>query len=145
MRMARQYNMLKRFKRAGRGHSPGGIAGTGSGELAVKCWACPHPGINLPEGWETVAVKYAFLFMLILAMDANFRLKNRLRGNERDHTPLGLGMGYFVEPVEYKAHLKGYVNEEDVCDSCTSVHGNLPTCRFRPVLLLQLCSSAIRR
>lgn len=112
--MARQYNMLKHFKRAGRGHSPSGIRGTEAGELAVKCWVCPHPGINLPKGWETVDAKYAFLFMLIVAMDANFRLKNCLHVNERDKTPLGLGMGYFVEPSKYREHLKDYVTEEDV-------------------------------
>ena len=40
------------LKRAGRGHDPAGTAATQDGQLAVKCPACPHPGINLPEGWE---------------------------------------------------------------------------------------------
>jgi hypothetical protein len=38
--------------RRGRGHDPTGNAGTQEGELAVPCPACPHPGKNLPEGWE---------------------------------------------------------------------------------------------
>ena len=42
-------------KRAERGHAPSGIAGTGQGELSVPCRACPHPEINLPDGWQNVA------------------------------------------------------------------------------------------
>lgn len=42
------------LKRGGRGHDMAGIEGTQSGELAVACPSCPHPGINLPLGWEDV-------------------------------------------------------------------------------------------
>lgn len=40
------------LKRAGRGHDPSGIDGTPPGSLVVECPACPHPGQNLPIGWE---------------------------------------------------------------------------------------------
>lgn len=40
------------LKRAGRGHDPSGVDGTEQGGLAVVCPACPHPGQNLPPGWE---------------------------------------------------------------------------------------------
>ncbi|KAJ7154943.1 hypothetical protein C8R43DRAFT_1126327 [Mycena crocata] len=52
--------------------------------------------------------------MLLLAMDANFRLKNRMRANEIDDPSLGPGWGYWVEPDAYKEHLKNYVNEKDI-------------------------------
>ncbi|SJL16269.1 uncharacterized protein ARMOST_19789 [Armillaria ostoyae] len=95
MRMMLQWRFLKLLKRGGRGHVTDGIAGTKPGELAVLCPSCPRPGINLPEGWEKVLVemKYAsvcedaiitngydcrFLYVVILCMDANFRLKNQL-------------------------------------------------------------------
>jgi len=44
------------FKCAGRGQDPSGIDGTPLevGGLAVECPACPHPGRNLPTGWENV-------------------------------------------------------------------------------------------
>ncbi len=45
----RHLEMLKRFARA---HDPAGAEATGPGELVVECPACPHPGKNLPEGWE---------------------------------------------------------------------------------------------
>jgi hypothetical protein len=44
---------MKLVKRAGRGHDPAGISSTEPGQCAVECPACPHPGRNLPEGWET--------------------------------------------------------------------------------------------
>ncbi len=56
-----------------------------------------------------------FLYMLILAVDANVRLKNRMRANEIDDPSLGPGWGYFVEPRKYEEHIKKYVAEKDVC------------------------------
>jgi hypothetical protein len=52
--------------------------------------------------------------MLILAVDANFRLKNRIRTNEIDDPLLGPGWGYWVEPTKYKRHLKKNINEKEV-------------------------------
>ncbi|KAJ7038352.1 hypothetical protein C8F04DRAFT_1179974 [Mycena alexandri] len=113
-RMSRQYSFLKRMKRAGRAHDNGLLASTQNGECAVLCWTCPHDGKNLPEGWRDVAPEFQFLYMLLLAMDANFRLKNRLRANERDDPPLADGWGYIVEDAPYKEHLRSYVAEKDV-------------------------------
>ena len=55
MLMVREWRHIKMVKRAGRGHAPSGIAGTGQGELSVPCRACPHPEINLPDGWQIAA------------------------------------------------------------------------------------------
>ncbi|KAK6971927.1 CxC2 domain-containing protein [Favolaschia claudopus] len=113
-RMTRQWAFLKRLMRAGRGHDKLGVGATALGECAVRCWACPHEGRNLPEGWREVDPKYQFLYMLCLAVDANFRLKNRLRSNEIEDPSLGPGWGYWVEPTKYKDHLKNYVNEKEI-------------------------------
>ncbi|KAJ6513594.1 hypothetical protein C8R47DRAFT_1286276 [Mycena vitilis] len=113
-RMGRQWAFIKRTRRAGRGHDPAGVDKTALGECAVTCWACPHDGRNLPENWRDVDPKYRFLFMLLLAVDANFRLKNRMRTNEIEDPSLGPGWGYWVEPEAYREHLKKYVHEKDV-------------------------------
>lgn len=55
LRMSRQWRHLMMLKRAGRGHDPSGVLGTGAGELAVECLVCPNPKVNLPEGWENAA------------------------------------------------------------------------------------------
>ncbi|KAJ7104597.1 hypothetical protein C8R44DRAFT_887052 [Mycena epipterygia] len=88
-----------------------------TGGLAVLCWACPHDGKNLPDGWRDVDARYRFLYMLLLALDANFRLKNCLRANEHQDPSLGGGKEYFVESEAYKTHLRNYVAEKDV-SSC---------------------------
>ncbi|KAJ7028878.1 hypothetical protein C8F04DRAFT_1265444 [Mycena alexandri] len=113
-RMARQWAFVKRVRRVGRGHHPGGVGATKLSETAVRCWPCPHDKRNIPEDWRDVDPKFRFLYMLILAVDANFRLKNRMRKNEIDDPPLGPGWGYWVEPKEYRKHVKKYVNETDV-------------------------------
>ncbi|KAJ7839301.1 hypothetical protein B0H13DRAFT_1650261 [Mycena leptocephala] len=114
LRMSREYAWLLRAKRAGRGHDPAGLAATKQGECAVVCWACPYDGRNLPANWREVDAKYGYLYRLILAIDANFKLKNRMRTNERDDPSLGPGWGAFVEPSKYKEHLKNYIAENDV-------------------------------
>ncbi|KAG9017173.1 hypothetical protein FRB90_001477 [Tulasnella sp. 427] len=43
-----QWRMLTMLKRSGKYTA----AGLKRGELATPCPACPHPGINLPDGWE---------------------------------------------------------------------------------------------
>ncbi|KAJ7734685.1 hypothetical protein B0H16DRAFT_1664977 [Mycena metata] len=111
---ATTYSFAKRAKRAGRGHDPTGLDGTVNGECALLCWPCPHDEKNLPKGWQDVAPEFQFLYMLILALDTNFRLKSRLRANERDNPPLGDGWGYIMEEAPYKEHLRNYVAEKDV-------------------------------
>ncbi|KAJ7023339.1 hypothetical protein C8F04DRAFT_1193591 [Mycena alexandri] len=50
-------------------------------------------------------------------MDTNFRLKNRMRKNERNDPTFGPGWGYMVAEKRYKKHLRSYVAEKDV-SSC---------------------------
>ncbi|KAJ7735256.1 hypothetical protein DFH07DRAFT_753979 [Mycena maculata] len=113
-RMTRQYAFLKRIKRAGRFHDAAGVDATELRECAVRCWTCPQDGRNLPPDWRNVDPAFRFLYMLLLAVDANFKLKNRIRANEIDDPPLGPGWSYWVEPQCYKRHLKSYVAEKDM-------------------------------
>lgn len=121
------------MKRGGRGHDPKGIGGTAQGELAVKCPTCPRPLVNLPEGFRSVAPSdryriflhsfhclrlkqyFRWLYRLHLAMDANFRLKNRLRSSIRKDPGLLTGLAYFVDDEMYSKHILKYVDEEEVC------------------------------
>jgi hypothetical protein len=64
-----------------------------------------------------IELRARFLYMLIIAVDANFRLKNRMRANEIDDPSLGPGWGYWVDPEKYANHVRKYVNEKDV--SCS--------------------------
>ncbi|KAJ7039475.1 hypothetical protein C8F04DRAFT_1254756 [Mycena alexandri] len=114
VRMSRQYTFLQSCKRQGRSHDPAGLAATQRGELTPKCWPCPQVDWNLPNGWRDVDSAYRFLYMLIVAVDANFKLRNCLRKNEINDPSLGPGWGAFVEPTDYKAHLKNYVAEKDI-------------------------------
>nr|GAT58314.1 predicted protein [Mycena chlorophos] len=105
-RMTRQWAFLAHLKRSGRGHDPAGPEETPLGGCAVLCWACPQDGRNIPENWHDVEPEYRFLYMVILAMDANFRMKNRLRSNEINDPSLGGGLAYWVDPRPYQDHVK---------------------------------------
>ncbi|KAJ7061113.1 hypothetical protein C8F01DRAFT_987657 [Mycena amicta] len=117
-RMTRQYDFVVRAKRSARGYVDDGIATTLPGGLAVSCWACPDPKRNLPDGWDKVEPENEFLYSLMLALDTNFRLKNRIRANERPDPSLGSGLSYFVAVDAYKEHLRHYVAEEDQISTC---------------------------
>ncbi|KAI5897299.1 uncharacterized protein SCHCODRAFT_02489565 [Schizophyllum commune H4-8] len=108
---------LKSVPRAGIGNTKKGIKGTKPGELAIRCWACPRVGVNLPPDWQNVAAAEMYRFRTMLAVDANFRLKNRIRKNENRASALGEGLGYFVATEPYKDHISGYVKESDI-SSC---------------------------
>jgi hypothetical protein len=53
MRVSRQWRDLLTRKRFGFGHDTDRIPA--AGDLALFCPACPQPGINLPDGWQTSA------------------------------------------------------------------------------------------
>ncbi|KAJ6464311.1 hypothetical protein C8R47DRAFT_992066 [Mycena vitilis] len=113
-RMSRQWAFLQRARRAGRAYDPAGLAATKPGELVPACWPCPHDGRNLPANWCLVESQYRYLYRMILALDTNFKLKNRIRKNEHPDPSLGPGWGAFVEPTRYKKHLRKYVAEKDI-------------------------------
>ena len=54
--MSMQWHHLKMLKWGRWGHNSSGVVGTKSGELVVVCPFCPHPGINLPDGWENAPI-----------------------------------------------------------------------------------------
>ncbi|KAF7983642.1 hypothetical protein HWV62_20588 [Athelia sp. TMB] len=132
----RQWRHLKMLKRSGRGHDPAGVAATRMGECAVECPACPHPGKNLPDGWQdapenVLSVRmtlisrqiiltkcYRWLFAFLVTIDANFRLKLKDRGLKVD-PPLGDGWSHMIKTGPYKAYIDRYGHqiEPPVCDS----------------------------
>ncbi|KAH8797282.1 hypothetical protein DL96DRAFT_1721325 [Flagelloscypha sp. PMI_526] len=121
MLMSRQYAWLLRAKRAGYGYQGFGLNAMAKETYAVECWACPHPEKNLPEGWERFPLYFMFLFTLFLALDANFRLKNKLRRNAKDDPPISDGVGYFVPRPEYSEHVLNHAGDVER-SSCSAFH-----------------------
>ena len=64
--MLREWRHLRLLKRGGRAHAQTGVGGTSPGELAVLCPACPHPNINLPKNWTSVAKEFKYVFRFSL-------------------------------------------------------------------------------
>ena len=130
--MIRQWRHLKSLKRSGRGHDKTGASGTKNGELCIQCPACPRPSVNLPDNWEDMPddMKYVlfsttrphshvrfrrFLYTLVLAIDANFRLRRRAVSSDERDPALGDGWGYFVQHEPYVEHILKHAKQDDVC------------------------------
>jgi hypothetical protein len=52
--------------------------------------------------------------MLVVTMDANFGLKNRLWNTLNKEPSLGLGWAYFINNGPYSEFIKDYVDQEEV-------------------------------
>src|SRR6188768_1434978 len=55
-----------------------------------------------------------FLYMMIICMDANFRLKNNLVSNYSQDPGLGTGWSYMLERKPYENYVLSRTNDEDV-------------------------------
>ncbi|KAF9497444.1 hypothetical protein BDN71DRAFT_1481675 [Pleurotus eryngii] len=108
MRMVHQYRSVKMSKRSGCGNVVGGITETSTGELAIQCFACPQPNFNLPDNWESADPDKAFLYALLVSLDANFCLKNCLKSSEGVDPGLNTRKAYFVNQEPYNAHLQKF-------------------------------------
>ncbi|KAG1851559.1 hypothetical protein C8R48DRAFT_750003 [Suillus tomentosus] len=120
MRMVHEWRHLRQLQRAGRGHDPSGVIATQAGELAVICPACPQPGRNLPEGWESAEPNLKWRYALFIAIDANFRLKRKAVSSDRVDPGLNTGWAYFVDEREYKSYLNDRVTERQERSTCVS-------------------------
>lgn len=123
---------LKLMKRAGRGNFANGLITTQSGHLAVACPACPIPDVNIPEDWKDaprelksvspclckiyLSTNIRFLYLLIVALDANFRLKNLMRSSVARDPGLHTGLAYFPDDEPYREHILKYASQKDVCN-----------------------------
>ncbi|KAJ7825807.1 hypothetical protein B0H14DRAFT_3088537 [Mycena olivaceomarginata] len=114
MVMIREYRHLQMCKRAGRGHDPEGISATKPGELAIHCRACPHPDINLPEGWDQAPAEVAWIYRLMVSEDANFKMKGRDRSSREKDPTLGPGWAYMVGSDGYLSFLVKHVHEDEI-------------------------------
>ncbi|KAF9492528.1 hypothetical protein BDN71DRAFT_1483780 [Pleurotus eryngii] len=119
-----EWRHIRLLKRSGHGHESSGVAGTQEGECAVLCPACPHPGKNLPTDWEAASPS-KWVYLLFLAIDANFWLKQLSASNDARDPSLNAGSAYFVEEAKYKEFLceKGNLNvaEASTCNNYDAV------------------------
>ncbi|KAI6004158.1 hypothetical protein EDD15DRAFT_2385219 [Pisolithus albus] len=121
----REWHHLRMLKWSGRCHDPAGILNTASGECAVRCPACPHPGINLPNGWENTPPEKKWLYANFIAIDANFRLKRKHVSSDAMDPSLSDGWGYFVQNSQYRTFLNKCwhdVQEKSTCSSHNAVN-----------------------
>ncbi|KAJ7068434.1 hypothetical protein C8F01DRAFT_1246940 [Mycena amicta] len=115
LRMMREYRHVILLKRRGRfGHDGSRASDTGLGELAIRCPACPRPGVNLPSDWESAAPEDMCLYILFIAMDACFRLKRRMVSSERRDPALGAGWAYMVETAPYREFLLTMTDQKEM-------------------------------
>ncbi|KAI5997833.1 hypothetical protein F5J12DRAFT_906920 [Pisolithus orientalis] len=120
--MVHQFCHMKLLKRAGRASKQDGIHTTKPGGLTVLCPACPQPGMNLPDDWKDAEPSKKFLYLLIIAIDANFQLKNCACASDQD-PGLHTSLAYFVANGLYNEHVLQFPTQEDIstCNSFRSM------------------------
>ncbi|KAG2125960.1 hypothetical protein DEU56DRAFT_872983 [Suillus clintonianus] len=122
-----EWCFVMQMKHCGQGHHLGGIKATEAGACAVLCPACPHPNKNLPVGWENSPPEFQFLYVMFIAIDANFRLVRRNVSSDAVDPGLNHGYTFFVEETGYKGFLAscnrvGNAQEKSTCSSHSAVN-----------------------
>ena len=131
-----QWRHIKGIKRGAGAHQSHPLSETAPGSHAIKCLACPHPGWNLPDNWDSVCganewdisfygsqilLTYSrWIYVQFIAVDANFRLKSKNR--QIKDPELGSGWSYFVENTTYTHHVAKPSHEKEV-RMCTPASG----------------------
>ncbi|KAI0083406.1 hypothetical protein BDY19DRAFT_998587 [Irpex rosettiformis] len=115
----RQWRNLMLIKRSARGHDDSSVNSTTEGACAVQCAACPHPGRNLPDNWADAPAHLAWVYVLYLMLDANFRLKLKERGFK--DTELSAGWSYFVETSKYERFINS-IGDHQENSTCSAEH-----------------------
>ncbi|KAG1830659.1 hypothetical protein EV424DRAFT_1534995 [Suillus variegatus] len=90
------------------------------GTCAVLCAACPQPGKNMPDDWQTAPPEVRWKFALFLAIDANFRLARKNVSSDVVDPGLSRGWSYFVEDREFKSFLNDTGTLPQEKSTCTS-------------------------
>jgi CxC2 like cysteine cluster associated with KDZ transposases len=126
IRLTRQWRDLKRLKWNGFAHSPRTPL---PGELAVRCPACPQPGINLPTDWKDQENQWAFpyfthalivmsvfrwLYTRMLAVDGNFTAVHDRQKRPEEDVFLTDGTSFMTKREPYQEHLKVALETYDV-------------------------------
>ncbi|KAF8673579.1 hypothetical protein RHS04_07631 [Rhizoctonia solani] len=115
----RKYAYLMALKRAGAGYREEDDPKTGAG-LAIRCIACPRPGINF--NIDDVPVEERMFFMFWFAFDGNFRNLRKAKKVDKDDMCFTDGLMYFVAHGLYQEWLKTDPNKEPSTDK------NRPEC-----------------
>ncbi|KAK7016199.1 hypothetical protein VNI00_018964 [Paramarasmius palmivorus] len=120
-KVTRQWRYLKMLKRGGLGNDQTRrLEDIRPGELAVRCIACPQPGVNLPLGWQSVPEDQRFLYNKFLSLDACFRLKRRAISSEAADPGLLTGLAYYVDQEPYQRWMKAAPDQKETND-CSSL------------------------
>ncbi|KAJ3550384.1 hypothetical protein NMY22_g526 [Coprinellus aureogranulatus] len=131
LRMVHEWRHLKLLKRAGKGHDLGGVASTGEGECTLLCPACPHPGINMPDGWEREPEATRYIHALNIGLDANYRLRRKDVSNDDADPGLSKGFAYFVNDKPFREKLVDHEADREPKSTC-SRHDAVNLADIRP-------------
>ncbi len=108
------------------------------GAMAIFCPACPQPGVNLPEDWQTryhnkesvsnthnvvtpLLTVLSKQLMRTFIMDGNFSAEHMKCRTGDSETPLSPGMAFMANPEPYQAHLRSGLEIPQVCSTVLSL------------------------
>ncbi|KAF7319615.1 CxC2 domain-containing protein [Mycena chlorophos] len=115
LRMEREWRHLLLLKRGGRfGYQSNGAEDVAPGELAIRCPACPRPGVNIPDDWQEAEPRLRCIYSQFFAIDACFQLKRRMVSSEMRDPALGPGFAFMVDSKPYREYLRSAKNKQEM-------------------------------
>lgn len=106
-----------------------------AGRMPLRLLSKYHPQFFPSDYYQSM---FRWIYALILAIDANFRLKNKDRNITND-VPLGDGWAHWVPEEPFMDYVGGYGYQEEVSTASSSVYQSLTHLR-QP----NMCDSQLR-
>ncbi|KAK7678294.1 hypothetical protein QCA50_018642 [Cerrena zonata] len=112
--ISREWRNLKARQRAGYAYSS--TDAIPAGGLALFCPACPQPGVNLPDDWQSDPDRKKY--MRTLLADGNFKQDHLRMKYDSDDVPLSDGHGYMVTRAPFEEYLASTSDPVTLEPSC---------------------------
>ncbi|KAI0703979.1 hypothetical protein C8Q76DRAFT_572048, partial [Earliella scabrosa] len=88
--------------------------------ITVPCFACPWPGVNLPEDWEKEKPELRYIYRVFFGADGNHSLQKKTKpGDDTDYSLVG-NHGFFQDIKKLDNFLEKYPKESaKVVETCS--------------------------
>ncbi|EJF55278.1 hypothetical protein DICSQDRAFT_74779, partial [Dichomitus squalens LYAD-421 SS1] len=75
--------------------------------ITVPCFACPWPGVNLPENWENTSRESAvYIYRIFMGADGNHSLHKKSKRDDKTDYSLAGGRAFFADAERMAAFAK---------------------------------------
>ncbi|TBU21409.1 hypothetical protein BD311DRAFT_743616 [Dichomitus squalens] len=86
--------------------------------ITVPCFACPWPGVNLPEDWENTSRDLQYIYRIFMGADGNHSLHKKSKRDDKTDYSLAGSRAFFADAEKMAAFAKKTSKDRTVVQTC---------------------------